>query len=388
LAVDFQLFLISPLFVMVFWKYRKAGWYILCFTLLSAIGVQLWLAQHFHYSMNPFHYSDTKDEYHTVASIKPYTRCVPYLMGLGAAMLFHNEAGRLKRGGGKGLHRGGRGGHGGQQHHRLSSQDSLEVTPNVSGSEDSPTRRQPSARRSGSVDTPSSSSSSLSSSSPYRDILESSNCVLFGFVAAVATILLVVFIPATDYLGADSASGGHNQDSGGHGGSHGSSHGHSHVPFRPPLPYSNHTGGNTSHGLHPGSSLHTVISNWSDFGSVAYAVFAHVAMGLSITFVVLAFSLGHGGWLRELAKAQWWQPLSRLTYGVYLVHPMLIFFAYTASLDLIYFQPLTVVINFIALTILSFIVSFFLFLLITLPFQRIGRGLIWGVQVGHGSRVP
>jgi len=275
----------------------------------------------------------------------------------------------------------------------LSSQDSLEVTPNVSGSEDSPSRRQPSTRRSGSVDTPPSfsSSSSSSSSSPYRDILESSNCVLFGFVAAVATILLVVFIPATDYLGADSASGGHNQDSGGHGGSHGShgsSHGHSHVPFRPPLPYSNGTGGNTSHGLHPGSSLHTVISNWSDFGSVAYAVFAHVAMGLSITFVVLAFSLGHGGWLRELAKAQWWQPLSRLTYGVYLVHPMLIFFAYTASLDLIYFQPLTVVINFIALTILSFIVSFFLFLLITLPFQRIGRGLIWGVQVGHGSRVP
>ena len=90
---------------MVFWKYRKAGWYILCFTLLSAIGVQLWLAQHFHYSMNPFHYSDTKDEYHTVASIKPYTRCVPYLMGLGAAMLFHNEAGRLKRGGGKGRRR-------------------------------------------------------------------------------------------------------------------------------------------------------------------------------------------------------------------------------------------------------------------------------------------
>ena len=61
LAVDFQLYLISPIFVMLFWKHRKIGWYILCMTLLSAIGVQIWLAMHFHYSMNPFHYRDTED---------------------------------------------------------------------------------------------------------------------------------------------------------------------------------------------------------------------------------------------------------------------------------------------------------------------------------------
>jgi peptidoglycan/LPS O-acetylase OafA/YrhL len=109
-------------------------------------------------------------------------------------------------------------------------------------------------------------------------------------------------------------------------------------------------------------------------------------MGLSMTFIVLAFSLGHGGWLLDLAKAQWWQPLSRLTFGVYLVHPMLIFFAYTSSLDLIYFQPLTVLTNVISLAILSFCISFILFVLVTLPCSRMGRALIWGVQIGHVSR--
>jgi peptidoglycan/LPS O-acetylase OafA/YrhL len=391
LAVDFQLYLVSPIFVMIFWRFRKAGWYILCLTLFCAIGVQIWLGMHFHYSMNPFHYSDTKDEYHTVASIKPYTRCVPYLLGLGAAMIFHNEAGRLKRGGNRG---GSRGDEKSRRH--LSS---LEGTPNASGSEESsPQRsRNHSSHHHSNVDLSGigsgdngagrkSQRGSSSSSLRYRDVLESSNCVLFGFVAAVATILLVVFLPATDYLGADNNHGGTSPDvHGGHGGgSRGGSIG---------CGGSNVTK-NDFHATYINCSKYnsnnqyrTVISNWSDLGSVAYAVFSHVAMGLSITFIVLAFSLGHGGWLREMTKAQWWHPLSRLTYGVYLVHPMLIFFSYTASLDLIYFQPLTVVINFISLTILSFFISFLLFLLITLPFRRIGRGMIWGIQIGHGKRL-
>lgn len=359
LAVDWELYIISPIFVMLYWKHRKIGWIFLVMTLLGAIGVQIWLAMHFHYSMNPFHYLNTIDEYHTVASIKPYTRCVPYLMGLGAAMIFHNEAGRLKRGsGGKKKIR----------NRFCSGEMSLPISPETSGT-DSPPRRSrnnnTNSSRSNSTNAHgnrtnvgSNTSNGKENRGRYRDVIESSKCVLFGFVASITSILFVVFIPATDYLGASD----HKQ------------------------PTHKWSWNNTDNEMHHYSPYHTVISNWSDFGSVLYAVLSHVVLGLAMTFIVLAFSLGHGGWLRELAKAQLWQPLSRLTFGVYLVHPMLIFFTYTSSLDLIYFQPLTVLTNFISLTILAFLVAFVLFILVTLPCSRMGRALIWGVQIGHHRR--
>ena len=287
LAVDFQLYLISPIFVIIFWKHRKVGWCVVAFTLLSAIGVQIWLAMHFHYSMNPFHYQNTVDEYHTVASIKPYTRCVPYLMGLGAAMIFHNEAGRLKRG-----------------HNRQLSSAGSETfdSPDLTPDESPPQRR----RMSGASAAAGGGGITSGSVAAIGAFVASSKCVLFGFVAAITSILVVIFLPATDYWNA--------VDSGGAAGHHNNNDHHHH-----------HLSSNTTAVMTP--IPHTVISNWSDFVSVVYAVFSHVVIGLSMTFIVLAFSLGHGGWLRELAKAQWWQPLSRLTFGVYLVHPMIIFFS-------------------------------------------------------------
>ena len=183
-------------------------------------------------------------------------------------------------------------------------------------------------------------------------------------------------MPASDYLGAGKhliphANG--NQD--------GHRHGHARLAFdsiRHSSIYDYSASSNVSSSSSSAQALPSV-SNWSDLSSVLYAVLSHVAMGISMSYIVLAFSLGHGGWLRSFCSATFWQPLSRLTFGVYLVHPIVIFFSYTSALDLVYFQTLTVFSTFVSMTVLSFLLSFVLFLLITLPSRRIGRAIIWGL---------
>ena len=210
--------------------------------------------------------------------------------------------------------------------------------------------------------------------------LDESRGVLFGFVLAFCTILTVVFLPASDYLGAGRhliPHVNHNKD--------GHHHGYPRSAFdavRRSSIYGGSDGGSHTRNVSSSSSSAQTlpsVSNWSDLSSVLYAVLSHVAMGIAMSYIVLAFSLGHGGWLRSFCSATFWQPLSRLTFGVYLVHPIVIFFSYTSALDLVYFQTQTVFSTFVSMTILSFLLSFVLFLLITLPSRRIGRAIIWGL---------
>ena len=57
------------------------------------------------------------------------------------------------------------------------------------------------------------------------------------------------------------------------------------------------------------------------------------------TFWTFVFITGHGGFIRRALKWYLWTPVSRLSFGMYLVHPILINLGYTGAYALQFFEP-------------------------------------------------
>ncbi|KAK3913371.1 Nose resistant to fluoxetine protein 6 [Frankliniella fusca] len=57
--------------------------------------------------------------------------------------------------------------------------------------------------------------------------------------------------------------------------------------------------------------------------SAAYVSLGHTAWGAALGWIVVACYTGHGGYINQLLSFRALQPLSRLTYCAYLLHPMI-----------------------------------------------------------------
>jgi len=64
---------------------------------------------------------------------------------------------------------------------------------------------------------------------------------------------------------------------------------------------------------------------WNLLQDVMYMTFAHMGFTLAIAWAMYSFHKNHGGVFREFLSLYIWVPLARLTYTVYLVHPVLMF---------------------------------------------------------------
>ena len=277
LATDFNMYLVAPLFVLLFWKHRPLGWGVVTLTLVASTAFSTYLGMLYQYSMNPFkHYGRSTpfiyDAYNFAGYNKPWTRCVPYLMGLAAAMTFHEYGARIK------LNR----------------------------------------------------------------------CfVITGLFSVIVLFLFIVFIAPVNYFA------GIEQLS-------------INVTALP--------SGSPADVIHQGSYYGN--PNWSILMCTVYSVFSHVIIGASTTFVLFVFATGHGGFLRRLTKFYFWTPLSRLCFGVYLIHPILITSGYSGAYSLQFYEPLTAVTSWIAMTVLSFIGSFVLYMLVEKPFKQCSTVLL------------
>lgn len=58
-------------------------------------------------------------------------------------------------------------------------------------------------------------------------------------------------------------------------------------------------------------------------GSALYASVGHSAWGAALAWIVIACCTGHGGCVNSALSCRLLQPLSRLTYCAYLVHPII-----------------------------------------------------------------
>ena len=117
---------------------------------------------------------------------------------------------------------------------------------------------------------------------------------------------------------------------------------------------------------------------------VLYSVFSHVIVASCCTFWTFIFVTGHGGFIRRALKWYIWTPLSRLSFGIYLVHPILINLGYTGAYALQFYEPLTVVTTFVSMSFLSIVASFALHMTVEKPSKHLSVLLMDGCMHGSG----
>uniref|UniRef100_A0AAR5PNC0 Nose resistant-to-fluoxetine protein N-terminal domain-containing protein n=1 Tax=Dendroctonus ponderosae TaxID=77166 RepID=A0AAR5PNC0_DENPD len=101
--------------------------------------------------------------------------------------------------------------------------------------------------------------------------------------------------------------------------------------------------------------------------SAFYAALGHTAWGLSLAWITVACCSGYGGPFNVLFSFKLFLPLSKLTYGAYLVHPTIMFltsFALDGSLQI---HNVLMVVIFFGNAVLSFICAFVISLAFEAP---------------------
>ncbi|BES93766.1 nose resistant to fluoxetine protein 6-like [Nesidiocoris tenuis] len=64
-------------------------------------------------------------------------------------------------------------------------------------------------------------------------------------------------------------------------------------------------------------------ANFGVTGTAMYISLGHTAWGAALAWIVIACTSGYGGWINSLLSCKLLQPLSRLAYCAYLVHPVI-----------------------------------------------------------------
>ncbi|XP_050521423.1 uncharacterized protein LOC126894428 [Daktulosphaira vitifoliae] len=102
-------------------------------------------------------------------------------------------------------------------------------------------------------------------------------------------------------------------------------------------------------------------------GSALYASVGHSAWGAALTWIVIACCTGHGGCVNSALSFRLLQPLSRLTYCAYLVHPIIMTMTNFQMDGPLHLHNLITLILYFGNAVASFIISFFISLTFEAP---------------------
>merc|ERR1712107_710847 len=120
---------------------------------------------------------------------------------------------------------------------------------------------------------------------------------------------------------------------------------------------------------------------WSETANVLYGALNHSVWGLGLgCFLLLCFLRAPGTWwARVFLSAGCWQPLVKLSYLAYLLHPLvLVFFLCQLDGPLLYLDS-TFISNFIAFSFIAFVSAFFFWLAVEKPLANLCAPLMGGI---------
>ncbi|KAJ9458343.1 Nose resistant to fluoxetine protein 6 [Diplonema papillatum] len=122
------------------------------------------------------------------------------------------------------------------------------------------------------------------------------------------------------------------------------------------------------------SEAHT--GEWSPDAYALYNLWYLSSWGLGLSILSIVFARGHGGLLSEIMSHAMWAPLGRLAFGVYLLHPLLVFAAAASQHAPTTYSDYHVLWNWAAVCSLSFSGSCLLWLLVEQPFATLCAALL------------
>ncbi|XP_046571432.1 O-acyltransferase like protein-like [Haliotis rubra] len=112
---------------------------------------------------------------------------------------------------------------------------------------------------------------------------------------------------------------------------------------------------------------------WGVEARTAHETLYRPVWGLVLAWVIFMCFKGKAGFVDWMLSWDWWQPLSRLTYGAYLVHLMFIQTEAATARSLFNFTSGYIVYRFFGYTCMSFIFSFLVAILVEAPMLQLEK---------------
>ena len=120
---------------------------------------------------------------------------------------------------------------------------------------------------------------------------------------------------------------------------------------------------------------YTLVSGLPRPSIIAYETLSRPAWSLAVAWLVFLCSLGHGGIINRFLSLSIWSPLTRLNYATYLFHLSIIYTTIFNQTMPFYYQPLTVLNNFVSQLFFSYLAAVPIVILIETPFIVIEKKL-------------
>lgn len=108
---------------------------------------------------------------------------------------------------------------------------------------------------------------------------------------------------------------------------------------------------------------------------VAYGTFSRTAWALAVAWVIYACHQGYGGLVNSILSCRFWIPLSRLTYGAYLLHPVVLYAFFRSMETNVMFSYITISYYFIGTVVLSYAAAYILAVCVEYPMMHLEKVL-------------
>ena len=98
-----------------------------------------------------------------------------------------------------------------------------------------------------------------------------------------------------------------------------------------------------------------------------YQASCKLAWSLCLSFMIYSCVTGNGGIINDFLSMKIWVPLSRLTYGAFLTHVIILVYFNSTQEHLVHLQDSVLIYYFIANLVFSFVASFLFSLFFEIP---------------------
>lgn len=121
--------------------------------------------------------------------------------------------------------------------------------------------------------------------------------------------------------------------------------------------------------------------NWTGVETALYEALSRPLWGLALAWIIFACSTGQGAFVNKLLSWNAFLPLCRITYGVYLLHPMLIAVVIESRQNGIYIDFPALTYEFVASLVVSYLLAFVLITFVECPFTTLESNI--RAHLGH-----
>ena len=119
----------------------------------------------------------------------------------------------------------------------------------------------------------------------------------------------------------------------------------------------------------PGTQITLVASGF-------YNSLSRTLWSMCLSWVVIACMSGYGGPVNSILSWPIWAPLGRLTYGAYLVHPIVIYVYNLNLMTPLHFTDLTMIYLFTANLVVSYVIAFIVSMAVEAPMMQLEKLIV------------